>query len=769
MFRFIGACALYLLDVFFLSSLSPIHGQSFTEVHPGLLKPADLGYTSWCDMNNDGYPDLFLTGFNLIPNGSGDYIDFDYSIIYINDRNGSFRQSNITNIPRAIYGSSAWGDFNNDGWADLVMTGTVSGFNADDLSHLYINNRDESFTRSSIALPSISASQTIWFDYDNDGWQDLFMMGIDFSNKMVIKVMHNDKGQNLQDSEIVFDVKNGGAVNLAGHDAVIGDFDNDMDQDIILSQTSTGGFSTDVYENSGGTFIKKNTSLKQTSYATLAMADFNADGNLDVVINGIDRGEQGETFSGTAYFDVYRGDGKLNFTLIKTFPSDGSYWGSITAGDINNDGLPDIVVNGTGNGSARTTLFTNSGGNDFIRQNAGLKGTLIGQSTLCDYDNDGDLDIFVIGTTSGSASDAQAHLYRNNTIAKNNPPSIPGNVRLRFENNKAVISWDPSTDDTTPTKSLSYNITIGSRPYGSELFSGMSNINGTRQVDMHGNTTLALSHAVQTGTGTFYYQVQAIDAAYHESALSPPQLGCVIPPPIANYKQHYCHNEQVVIATSGEHIEIYEDAALSKLLHNGPVYSRPAISTSTLYIVERGEPGCISIPATIQYTVSDEPGIQFYHEGAPVTDNDVTLSKCSADQELTLEAKTNYPNISWSVPGGKGNTVQVRESQNIKITVTDDHGCSAMAEVETNVTNYADLFIPNVITPNGDGYNDFFVLNTPDGLNVAIINQFGSSVFKAKDYRDNFNGTGLSAGVYFYAIEMSGCSETKKGALHILH
>jgi hypothetical protein len=52
---------------------------------------------------------------------------------------------------------------------------------------------------------------------------------------------------------------------------------------------------------------------------------------------------------------------------------------------------------------------------------------------------------------------------------------------------------------------------------------------------------------------------------------------------------------------------------------------------------------------------------------------------------------------------------------------------------------------------------------------LAITNRFGTSVFRSTDYHDNFNGIDLSSGVYFSGIEMRGCSEKKKGALHIIH
>ena len=67
------------------------------------------------------------------------------------------------------------------------------------------------------------------------------------------------------------------------------------------------------------------------------------------------------------------------------------------------------------------------------------------------------------------------------------------------------------------------------------------------------------------------------------------------------------------------------------------------------------------------------------------------------------------------------------------------------------------IFIPNVITPNGDGINDKFVIRKlelyPDA-ELTIYNRFGSSVFRRKNYQSEFEAKGLSSGVYFYQLNI---------------
>ncbi|MFM7858864.1 MAG: gliding motility-associated C-terminal domain-containing protein [Flammeovirgaceae bacterium] len=81
-------------------------------------------------------------------------------------------------------------------------------------------------------------------------------------------------------------------------------------------------------------------------------------------------------------------------------------------------------------------------------------------------------------------------------------------------------------------------------------------------------------------------------------------------------------------------------------------------------------------------------------------------------------------------------------------------------------------FIPNVITPNGDCCNEKFVLKDVDATewSVTILNRWGQSVHQSESYKNNFNGSELSAGVYFYHVQHRECKNLiYKGSLTIIH
>jgi gliding motility-associated-like protein len=80
-----------------------------------------------------------------------------------------------------------------------------------------------------------------------------------------------------------------------------------------------------------------------------------------------------------------------------------------------------------------------------------------------------------------------------------------------------------------------------------------------------------------------------------------------------------------------------------------------------------------------------------------------------------------------------------------------------------------ELFFPNVITPNGDHENQFFMLD--EKLNdpyLIVYDRWGVKVFESNKYKNDWDGNGLATGVYFYRISGQ-CVDEKKGVLSILH
>lgn len=79
------------------------------------------------------------------------------------------------------------------------------------------------------------------------------------------------------------------------------------------------------------------------------------------------------------------------------------------------------------------------------------------------------------------------------------------------------------------------------------------------------------------------------------------------------------------------------------------------------------------------------------------------------------------------------------------------------------------FFIPNVITPNGDEYNNEFILD--ERLNDAaltIINRWGETVYSTKHYKNDWSAENYAAGVYYYSIQDRCADQKFKGLIHVL-
>lgn len=112
-----------------------------------------------------------------------------------------------------------------------------------------------------------------------------------------------------------------------------------------------------------------------------------------------------------------------------------------------------------------------------------------------------------------------------------------------------------------------------------------------------------------------------------------------------------------------------------------------------------------------------------------------------------------YQNGQWADIPATATYVEPHEPGSWYVTVTDECGAETSNVVQFEPLSAANIFIPNIITPNGDNWNDTFVL---DGKllnpNLSIFNRWGNEVFSSPLYNNNWNGEDLPVGVYFYHI-----------------
>ena len=143
---------------------------SFSE--SSLLPNLSVTYSNggWGDVNMDGRPDLFLMGVN-------EYADNILNELYVNSGN-NLDEDLTTIFPSLFTGSSTWGDFDNDGDPDLIISGQTANPNSS-VSRLYQNEPIGRLTEvtTADAINGLKAGSSHFVDLDSDGDQDLIMTG----------------------------------------------------------------------------------------------------------------------------------------------------------------------------------------------------------------------------------------------------------------------------------------------------------------------------------------------------------------------------------------------------------------------------------------------------------------------------------------------------------------------------------------------------------------------------------------------------------------
>ena len=482
---------------------------------------------AWGDYNNDGRLDVFISGISV-----SNFSTIVTGKLYRNDGNGVFTA--VSNgLPNVAYGSATWGDFDNDGYLDLLVTGTTNYGISGAISRVYHNNGDSSFTDIGAGLPGVYYSAVACGDFDNDGRLDFILTGTTngATSGAIAQIYHNNGDGTFSNSFWLPGIFQGSVA--------VADFDGDGRLDIALAGINqNGSYVAWIYRNNGGGAFTLATSLTGVAFCAVTAGDFDNDGRPDLLISG---------YNGSYLTTIYRNNGNFNFGNIgANLP--GARYTSAAWGDFDNDGRPDILLSGTSNGSGLggfARIYRNTGSTIFSQAfsnyTTSLPTNYSGTVTWADFDNNGTLDILLTGTdgtyVGQNYSRSQTMLFRNNSGVSNTPPTAPAALTFkRGATNLMTLTWAKSTDaQTTNSNGLKYQIRVGTSPGGIQIESPASDLSaGYRRLVQAGDAST--NHwQLQLPPGTYFWSVQAIDTAFAGSPFATESL-LVVPtnqPPIA--------------------------------------------------------------------------------------------------------------------------------------------------------------------------------------------------------------------------------------------
>jgi len=290
----------------------------------------------------------------------------------------------IVNDSGWCYGC-AWVDYSGDGLADLFVVNNNP--NQGKNNFLYRNNGDGTFTRDTqtvVANDDGSSYGCTWGDYDNDGYPDLFVSNYNENN-----FLYHNNGDGtftkITSGRIVSDAGRSTGCSWA-------DYDNDGLVDLYVCNRDQVNF---LYHNEGGgTFTRVTTGAIANDVANssgCAWADYDNDGLLDLTVANVQTPNC-----------LYHNDGGGSFTKVLTGPvvTDTSFCNGASWADMDNDGDLDLFVATGVLGMYNDLLYRNNGDGTFTKVTDSpvvRDATWSGGGAWADWDNDGDLDLFVGG------------------------------------------------------------------------------------------------------------------------------------------------------------------------------------------------------------------------------------------------------------------------------------------------------------------------------------------------------------------------------------
>jgi len=349
-----------------------------------------VGGVALFDYNNDGLLDIFFTNGAAIPSLEKNDPTY-WNRLFRNNGDGTFTDVTESAGLKGIGYSmgAAAGDYDNDGFVDLYVT----GLNHNQLFH---NNGDGTFTdvtaKAGVAgmIPKLGKAWSVaagWFDYNNDGLLDLFV--VDYLN---------------------YSIDTAKLCVQEGHPAYCSPVDFLGTPNILYRNNGDGTF-TDVSEPSHiSQYVGKGMGL--------AFADYDNDGFTDIFVSN-------DTFEN--YLLHNQGDGTFKNVALTAGVAYNAF-GNAIAGmgadsrDIDNDGRPDIFE--TAMFSEGFPLYRNLGDGQFqdVTAASGLA-ALTSRSTAWgagafDFDNDGNKDLFT----------ANADILDNSMLLAHRPFPLPDRI-----------------------------------------------------------------------------------------------------------------------------------------------------------------------------------------------------------------------------------------------------------------------------------------------------------------------------------------------------
>ena len=233
------------------------------------LTGVDKGTVAWGDYDNDGDLDLLVTGGQGLVTG--------YAGLYSNEGGDVFKEVPLA-LPQVRFGSAAFGDVDGDGDLDIAIIGYDHGV----VAKLFVNSAVDGFVETASQLVPVQRGTVSFGDLNGDGKADLVVIGEDATGAAITRVYRAANGTlELFPTQALPDVSRGAAV--------LTDYDDDGSLDVVLTgRDASGNPFTGLFKNTGNgsSFSQIDVALTNVRDSALAVGDFDDDGDIDIALTG---------------------------------------------------------------------------------------------------------------------------------------------------------------------------------------------------------------------------------------------------------------------------------------------------------------------------------------------------------------------------------------------------------------------------------------------------------------------------------------------------